>query len=74
MEGISKLHTIKSIIIKNNEVNKKTTDALQTLMQREFPKNVEELRFINCKMGSLTSSIICKQIAKNCFLRKLSLV
>jgi hypothetical protein len=43
-------------------------------MERVFPHNVEELRFISCKMGSFTGSVICNQIAKGCFLRKLSLV
>jgi len=40
IEGLQKLETMKSIVIKHNEVHLKTTEALQPLMKRVFPHNV----------------------------------
>jgi len=74
VEGLKDLEVLKSIVIKHNEINHKTTEALQTILDRDFPANVEELRLISCKMGMLTSGNICRMITKNCNLLKLSLV
>ncbi len=74
VSGLGNLEVLRSIVIKHNEINYKTTEALQPILDRDFPDNVEELRLISCKMGMLTSGNICRMITKNCNLLKLSLV
>ena len=73
MNGLRSLKSIKSVVVKHNDVNLKTSKELIVLLERPFPDNLEELRIVSCKINQFVSSQIVSSLADNCMLRKISL-
>jgi len=68
------LKSMKSIVIKHNEVQIKSQNSLNALLDRPFPNHLEELRLVSCKISPLITSSFVNQLAIKCTLRKLALV
>ena len=73
-KGLSKLISLKKIVIKHNIFNAESCEALKELLAKSVPNNVEELRLISNRTGALITSQLCDSLIENCFLRKLALV
>jgi hypothetical protein len=64
----------KSIVYKMNGFSLQSVKALEVLLLRKFPYNLEELRLIDLKISAnVTSALVDALVPKN-YLSKLSLI
>lgn len=74
LEGLYQQDEFKSIIISRNSLDDKCAEILRSLLKRGFPKNLEELRLINCKIQLRSVEVVLRSIRETPNLRKLGLV
>ena len=74
IRGLTKLISLKKIVIKNNFFNSKSCEALSEILAKTVPNNLEELRLISNRTGSCITSQLCDSLMSHCFLRKLALI
>lgn len=55
LQGIASQDDFKSIIIIKNTVDEASTSILIEILKRQFPKNLEELRIVNCKISPVST-------------------
>lgn len=72
-EGLTKLTTLKVIIIKNNIFMEKACAAIGEILKRTVPNNLEEFRLIEVRTNPFIMSKLCSTLSQVCHLRKLSL-
>lgn len=73
-EGVRAQEDFKQIVILRNTVDERTTAIITEILQRSFPKALEELRIINCKISPVSTFKILSTINDGrSSLRKLSL-
>ena len=74
LEGIRAQDDFKQIVVIRNTVDEASTNIITDILHRGFPKALEELRIINCKISPVsTHRILTTMNEGNCSLRKLSL-
>ena len=74
MDGLDKLEVVKTLHIKNNEFLEEGLNYTVKLMERRFPRNLEELRLISVKTSPLIMSELVETLAEDCVLKKLGLI
>lgn len=74
LKGLATQEDVKSIVITRNVIDKKSSAQLVRLLQRGFPKNLDELRITECKVSSAALNSILTAVKEKMFLRKLSIV
>lgn len=72
--GMMNLTSLKSIVIKHNEFMDESEKALEALLDREYPRNLEELRLVSCKTSPKVVNKLVRRLAEGCQLKRLSLV
>ena len=54
--AMRKLAQVKAVVIKHNEFMNESLEALEELLQRSYPNELEELRLISCKTSFKVTS------------------
>lgn len=62
LEGLRSQDLIDSVVIKGNEVGEKSLGSLFTLLKRKRPHHIDELRLIDCKIGSIQTEKLMKRL------------
>jgi len=72
LQGIASQDDFKSIIIIKNTVDEASASILIEMLKRPFPKNLEELRIVNCKISPVSTHKLLQAVSES-QLKKLSL-
>lgn len=75
LEGLGRLHEVKSIIYNHNEFGMNSAIAMCPLIKSKMmPYHLEEIRLNNCKMGVKALSTVLDCLLEKNFIKKLGLV
>jgi hypothetical protein len=67
LQGVQTQEDFKSLVIIRNAVDEGSVEVINYLLKRQFPKQMEELRIINCKISPKYTLKILQQIDEgNC--------
>jgi hypothetical protein len=67
LQGVQTQEDFKSLVIIRNAVDEGSVEVINALLKRQFPKQMEELRIINCKISPKYTLKILQQIDEgNC--------
>lgn len=72
-QGLRKLDHVRSITYRRNEFGLESLAALEPLLARRKPRNLEELRLVSCKMNAATSNGLTEALLNASSLQRLSL-
>lgn len=74
MQGVKAQDVMKQIVIIRNNVDEQSVQIITEIMERPMPKNLDELRIINCKISPVSIHKILSTLeCGNSHLRRLSL-
>lgn len=72
--GVQAQEDFKQLVISRNSVDEASTEIINQILKRQFPRGLEELRIINCKISPASTQKILTTIDEgSSMLRKLSL-
>ncbi len=72
LEGVAQQDDFKSIVIIKNAVDENSASVIGEVLKRPFPKNLEELRIVNCKVSPVSTIKLLNAVNES-QLKKLSL-
>ena len=74
LRGFKEQVDFKSLVIENNEVDKEGIPEIINLIHRPFPRHLEELRIINCKIHTPSLVLLLQTLKEKTYLKQLGLV
>ena len=75
LEGLGRLHDIKSIVYVKNEFLMKSVEQIEPILTfRNIPYHLEELRLVNCKISSNALTALLNIFPSRNYIKRLGLV
>lgn len=72
LEGVAAQDDFKTIVIIKNSVDENSAAVIAEVLKRPFPRNLEELRIVNCKISPVSTIKLLNAVSES-QLKKLSL-
>lgn len=74
LDGLQSLETLSVLDIRKNAIGEKSVRLMADFFERSFPRHMQVLRLVDCKMDHTSTYMLLNLIKKNSNLRTLALV